>query len=166
MRAVSVLLAGYRDSLRRSGDGRWAGPRVTQEPDLAVRLARTRGHIARILPSIHRHPESRLPSPFARRLGLLLALAAGLAGSAVPVGAQSGSGQNDWDPAQVLRAEHFIKPPARIAEILTTPRVDISFTNHSPDQRWFLRATGVDRSDVSVNSAPRIYLGGLVLDAD
>ncbi len=95
---------------------------------------------------------------FIRRLGVLVALAA------VPAGAQSGAGQNDWDPSQILRAERFVRPPARIAEILTTPRVDISFTNQSPDQRWFLRATGVDRSDVSVNSAPRIYLGGLVLD--
>jgi len=43
--------------------------------------------------------------------------------------------------------------------------VDISFSDQSPDGRWFLRATGVDRSDIAVNSAPRIYLGGLVLDA-
>lgn len=94
-----------------------------------------------------------------RRHGLLLLLVA------APLGAQSTApAQNGWDPQEILRAERFVRPPGRIAEILTTPRVDISFTNQSPDQRWFLRSTGVDRSDVSVYGAPHIWLGGLAVD--
>ena len=46
-----------------------------------------------------------------------------------------------WDPQAVLRNERFVKPPADIERLVMTPRVDISFTAPSPDQRWFLRAT-------------------------
>ena len=91
------------------------------------------------------------------RVALLLAVAAGSAQ------AQSSSA-NGWDPQAILRTEKFVEPPERIAEILTTPRVDISFTNQSPDRRWFLRATGVDRSDISVYGTPHIWLGGLQVD--
>ena len=99
-----------------------------------------------------------MPSMSVRRLGVLLSLAA------LPAGAQSTATQSGWDPQQILREERYVKPPSRVAEILSAPRVDISFSNQSPDQRWFLRETGLDRSDISINSSPRIYLGGLVLD--
>lgn len=105
-----------------------------------------------------------MPSLFHR--SSLVLLSAALAGS---LGAQtssvtSGSATGGWDPEAIIRTESFVRPPARIAEILTTPRVDISFTNQSPDGRWFLRATGVDRSDVSLWGAQHIWLAGLAID--
>jgi dipeptidyl aminopeptidase/acylaminoacyl peptidase len=48
--------------------------------------------------------------------------------------------------------------------MITTPRVDISFTNASPDRRWFLRATGSDRGDIKAYGAPHIWLGGVQVD--
>ncbi len=100
-----------------------------------------------------------MPLSTVRHLLPLLAVAAASAG------AQPGATTGPWDPQQVLRTERYVQPPSRVAEIMTTPRVDIAFSEQSPDGRWFLRATGTDRSDIAVNSAPRIYLGGLVLDA-
>ena len=88
-----------------------------------------------------------------------LVLAAGSLQAQATTAASTG-----WDPQQILRTERYVRPPARIEQILTTPRVDISFTNQSPDQRWFLRATGVDRSDISIYGAPHVWLGGLVVD--
>jgi dipeptidyl aminopeptidase/acylaminoacyl peptidase len=102
------------------------------------------------------------PLPSRRPALLLLTLAA-----AWPLGAQTTTAAQSgaWDPQAILRTEAYVQPPARVAEIMTTPRVDISFTDQSPDGRWFLRATGTDRSDIAINSRPREYLGGLVLDA-
>jgi dipeptidyl aminopeptidase/acylaminoacyl peptidase len=93
-----------------------------------------------------------MPRVLSVRAALLFVLAA-------PLGAQ-----NTWNPQEILRTERYVRPPERIAEILTTPRVDISFTNQSPDQRWFLRATGVDRSDISLSAAPHVWLAGLAID--
>ncbi len=95
----------------------------------------------------------------ALRLGSLLSIVAIL-----PLGAQNATSPTVWDPQEVLRSEKFVRPPNRIAEILTTPRVDITFDNQSPNMRWFLRSTGKDRSDVSIWGAPHIWLGGLAID--
>ena len=69
-----------------------------------------------------------------------------------------------WNPEQILRTERFVKPPAEVERLIMTPRVDISFTNQSPDGRWFLRATGTDRGDIRAFGAPHIWLGGLQID--
>jgi dipeptidyl aminopeptidase/acylaminoacyl peptidase len=91
-----------------------------------------------------------------RRVAGLAALAL-----AAPVGAQTPAA---WDPQQILRTERFVKPPAAIERMIMAPRVDISFTNASPDRRWFLRATGSDRGDIKAFGAPHIWLGGLQVD--
>jgi dipeptidyl aminopeptidase/acylaminoacyl peptidase len=69
-----------------------------------------------------------------------------------------------WDPQQVLRTEKFVKPPANIERMIMTPRVDISFSNPSPDRKWFLRASGTDRGDIKAFGAPHVWLGGLQVD--
>ena len=95
----------------------------------------------------------RIPLPFA---ALLLA--------AAPLSAQQAPAANGWDPQQVLRTETFVKPPANIERMIMAPRVDISFTNPSPDARWFLRTSGADRGDIKAYGAPHIWLGGLQID--
>jgi hypothetical protein len=57
-----------------------------------------------------------------------------------------------------------VKPPENIARMIMAPRTDISFTNQSPDGRWFLRTRGADRGDIKAYGAPHIWLGGLQVD--
>ncbi|HEY4133059.1 MAG TPA: DPP IV N-terminal domain-containing protein, partial [Gemmatimonadaceae bacterium] len=72
--------------------------------------------------------------------------------------------QQGWNPQAILRTETYVKPPAVIERIVMTPRVDISFTNPSPDRTWFVRTPGSDRGDIFEYGAPHIYLGGLQVD--
>ncbi|MCA2992633.1 prolyl oligopeptidase family serine peptidase [Gemmatimonas sp.] len=97
-----------------------------------------------------------------RRIPLPSAALAFLA--AAPLSAQQAPAANGWDPQQVLRTETFVKPPANIERMIMAPRVDISFTNPSPDARWFLRTSGADRGDIKAYGAPHIWLGGLQID--
>jgi dipeptidyl aminopeptidase/acylaminoacyl peptidase len=77
---------------------------------------------------------------------------------------QAQNANGGWDAQQILRTESFVKPPENLVRMITTPRVDISFTNASPDRRWFLRATGSDRGDIKAYGAPHIWLGGVQVD--
>ncbi|MFN8861670.1 MAG: S9 family peptidase [Gemmatimonadaceae bacterium] len=93
---------------------------------------------------------------------LVLPCALGLAS---PLSAQNAApAAPGWDPQQILRTERFVKPPANLERMIMAPRVDISFTNQSPDGRWFLRPTGADRGDIRAYGAPHIWLGGLQID--
>jgi dipeptidyl aminopeptidase/acylaminoacyl peptidase len=94
------------------------------------------------------------------RAALLAVLLAALSS---PLAAQNAQPAN-WDPQQILRTEKFVKPPANIERMIMTPRVDISFSNQSPDRRYFLRATGSDRADIKAFGAPHVWLGGLQVD--
>src|SRR3954453_13613194 len=73
-------------------------------------------------------------------------------------------GQQGWGPQQILRTETYVKPPAVIERIIMTPRVDISFTNPSPDRKWFVRTPGIDRGDLDKYGAAHVNLGGLQID--
>jgi dipeptidyl aminopeptidase/acylaminoacyl peptidase len=84
--------------------------------------------------------------------------------AAAQLSAQPAPAASGWDPQQILRTERFVKPPANLERMIMTPRVDISFTNQSPDGRWFLRPTGADRGDIRAYGAPHIWLGGLQID--
>jgi len=97
-------------------------------------------------------------SPAPRVVLLAVALAT------VPLGAQAPAAASSWDPQAILRIERFVKPPANLERMIMAPRVDISFTNPSPDRQWFLRTTGVDRGDIKAYGAPHIWLGGLQID--
>ena len=83
---------------------------------------------------------------------------------ATPALVQAQTANAGWDAQQILRTESFVKPPENLVRMITTPRVDISFTNASPDRRWFLRATGSDRGDIKAYGAPHIWLGGVQVD--
>jgi len=78
--------------------------------------------------------------------------------------AASNAPNSAWNPQEALRAERFIKPPANIERMIMAPRVDISFTNPSPDRTWFLRATGADRGDINAYGKSHIWLGGVQVD--
>src|SRR5438309_4313988 len=85
------------------------------------------------------------------------------------LGAQNNAGsatvtQQGWNPQQVLRTESYVKPPAVIERIIMAPRVDISFTNPSPDRRWFIRTPGADRGDIQEYGKSHVNLGGLQID--
>jgi len=97
------------------------------------------------------------PRRVASRLATALVVAA-------PALVQAQNANAGWDAQQILRTESFVKPPENLVRIITTPRVDISFTNASPDRRWFLRATGSDRGDIKAYGAPHIWLGGVQVD--
>jgi len=95
--------------------------------------------------------------------GLAIALLCTTSALSAPAAAQTVT-QQGWDPQQALRAETYIKPPAVIERIVTTPRTDISFTNPSPDRKWFVRTPGIDRGDIDEYGKTHIYLGGLQVD--
>ncbi len=95
---------------------------------------------------------------------------AALVGATSPAFAQANSSASSnassaaFNPQEILRTEHFVKPPANIEKMIMTPRVDISFTNASPDHTWFLRASGADRGDIKAYGKAHIWLGGLQVD--
>lgn len=95
---------------------------------------------------------------------LLVGAASGTAFAVTtPLSAQSG-GANGWNPDEILRTERFVRPPADIERMIMTPRVDISYSNPSPDRTWFLRTTGADRGDWDAYGKGHIWLGGLQVD--
>ncbi|MEQ1693502.1 MAG: hypothetical protein ABMA00_19595, partial [Gemmatimonas sp.] len=104
------------------------------------------------------------------RVGRLVAIRFGtvafatLVAAAPSASAQSNSAAPSWNPQEILRTERFVKPPENIERMIMTPRVDISFTNPSPDRTWFLRATGADRGDIKAFGKSHVWLGGLQVD--
>ena len=101
------------------------------------------------------------PRRVASRLAAALIVAAPAMVQAQPQAQNTNAG---WDAQQILRTESFVKPPDNLVRMITTPRVDISFTNASPDRRWFLRTTGSDRGDIKAYGAPHLWLGGVQID--
>ncbi|MCC7196073.1 MAG: S9 family peptidase [Gemmatimonadaceae bacterium] len=79
-----------------------------------------------------------------------------------PVAAQSGN--QAWNPQEILKAETYVKPPENIVRMVMAPRVDISFSNPSPDRSWFIRMSGPTRGDIKAYGKGHIYLGGLEVD--
>jgi len=104
------------------------------------------------------------PSISVHRLGTVV-LAAFLASASTATAQNAATGNaGTWNPEEALRTERFIKPPANIERMIMTPRVDISFTDPSPDRSWFLRTTGADRGDIKAYGKAHIWLGGLQID--
>lgn len=80
-------------------------------------------------------------------------------------GAQANSAaQSGWNPLAVLKTETFVSPPADVERIIKAARTDLSFTAPSPDRKWFLRGTGMDRGDIEAYGKPHIILAGLQID--
>jgi dipeptidyl aminopeptidase/acylaminoacyl peptidase len=91
--------------------------------------------------------------------------------SFLPIGAFSlvllapaGAAAQDWNPEEILKKETWVRPPAVLERIITAPRIDISFTNPSPDRKWFVRVAMPDRGDIRDYGKPHLYLGGLAVD--
>ncbi|MDB4913805.1 MAG: hypothetical protein JWM95_1449 [Gemmatimonadetes bacterium] len=72
--------------------------------------------------------------------------------------------QQQGNPQQVLRTETYVHPPAVVERIIMAPRTDISFTNPSPDRKWFVRMSGPDRGDVAQFGKEHLNLGGLQVE--
>ncbi len=89
------------------------------------------------------------------------AAAIGSALIASPAAAQTAAGQSDHD---LLTSETYVRPPAVVDRIIMAPRTDISFTQPSPDRKWFLKSPGLDRGDVAQFGKPHVYLGGIQVD--
>lgn len=102
-------------------------------------------------------------TPSVRSRGAWRPLLAPLAALALWIPAIAGA-QGQWNPEEILKTETYVKPPAVIERIITTPRVDISFTNPSPDRKWFVRVAMPDRGDIRDYGKAHIYLGGLAVD--
>ncbi len=81
---------------------------------------------------------------------------------ALPAAAQSNNVQSDHD---LLATEVYVRPPSVVDRIIMAPRTDITFTQPSPDRKWFLKSPGLDRGDVAQFGKPHIYLGGVQVDA-
>ncbi len=77
---------------------------------------------------------------------------------------QQGTPGASWDPQEILKTEHYVRPPAAVERIVLAPRVDISFSSPNADRSWFLRTTGKNRGTVATYGKPHIYLGGLAID--
>ncbi|HEV8410325.1 MAG TPA: prolyl oligopeptidase family serine peptidase [Gemmatimonadaceae bacterium] len=80
---------------------------------------------------------------------------------ALPTAAQTAVGHSDHD---LLATETYVRPPAVVDRIIMAPRTDISFTQPSPDRKWFLKSPGLDRGDVAQFGKPHVYLGGIQVD--
>ena len=94
------------------------------------------------------------------------AAAFALAALSFPAAAQQDtpSGSGKWDPMEILRTEHYVRPPADLERMLLAPRTDISFTMPNADRTWFLRALSTNRNDILQRGKEHVLLGGLQVD--
>jgi dipeptidyl aminopeptidase/acylaminoacyl peptidase len=97
-----------------------------------------------------------------RSVRRVLAAVAGATFFALPLAAQNGANQADHE---LLTSETYVRPPTVVDRIIMAPRTDISFSQPSPDRKWFLKSPGLDRGDVAQFGKPHIYLGGVQVDA-
>src|ERR1043166_4903035 len=102
-----------------------------------------------------------------RAIRLIRAIPVALSAATIvvlPLAAQNNVVQQGWDPQQILRTEAYVKPPAVVERIIMAAPCDISFTNPSPDRKWFLRTPGAERGDIDKYGAAHVNLGGLQID--
>ena len=72
--------------------------------------------------------------------------------------------QRGWNPKEVLAAEHYVKPPEVVERIVAAPRNAVSFTNPSPDRRYFLKMESEGLASIDVFGKPHYRLGGVEID--
>jgi dipeptidyl aminopeptidase/acylaminoacyl peptidase len=73
-----------------------------------------------------------------RRTSRLVVGATGVALLVTPLSAQTVT-QQGWNPKEVLAKESYVKPPAVVEKIVAAPRNNVSFTNPSPDRKYYLK---------------------------
>jgi len=83
--------------------------------------------------------------------------------AALPLRAQTVV-QQGWNPKEVLAKETYVKPPEIVERIVTAPRNSVTFTNPSPDRRYFLKTESEGLPSIDVFGKPHYRLGGLEID--
>src|ERR1041384_1961871 len=83
--------------------------------------------------------------------------AASLAIYALPASAQNVM-QQGWNPKEVLSNEKYVKPPEIVTKIVEAPRNNVSFTNESPDGKYFLKAESEGLSTIELFGKPHYRL--------
>src|SRR3954465_4438623 len=94
---------------------------------------------------------------------LRVLIMAGCAAYALPLAAQNVT-QQGWNPKEVLAKETYVKPPEIVERIVTAPRNNVSFTNPSPDKKYFLKAESEGLPSIEVFGKPHYRLGGVEID--
>jgi dipeptidyl aminopeptidase/acylaminoacyl peptidase len=88
---------------------------------------------------------------------------AGLSFAALPVGAQTVT-QQGWNPREILAKETYVKPPETVERIVAAPRNNVSFTNPSPDRKYFLKTESEGLPTIDAFGKPHYRLGGVEID--
>src|SRR5262245_23210334 len=83
---------------------------------------------------------------------------------AFPLGAQNNVAQQGWNPQEVLAKETYVKPPAIVERIVTAPRNNVTFTNPSPDKRYFLKTESEGLPSIDAFGKLHYRLGGVEID--
>src|SRR5262245_20091223 len=100
---------------------------------------------------------------FIRPLAALAVLATTAAAQGNNVTQQSTA--TPTDPKQIITTEGYLKPPALVEKIVTANRgAAISFTNPSPDRKWFMKLESEGLPTIVDFAKGHIYLGGLQVD--
>src|SRR3954462_12195695 len=93
--------------------------------------------------------------------------AAAVIALASPVAAQSNNAAQPQptDPKQIIVTEGYLKPPAIVEKIVTANRgAAITFSNPSPDRKWFMKLESEGLPTIVDFAKGHIYLGGLQVD--
>src|SRR4051794_5878371 len=100
---------------------------------------------------------TRLVLPWRNVAGLLLTVA-------LPSLGAQGVTQQGWNPKEVLAKETYVKPPEIVERIVTAPRNNVTFTNPSPDNKYFLKTESEGLPSVEYFGKLHYRLGGLEID--
>ncbi|HXT18511.1 MAG TPA: prolyl oligopeptidase family serine peptidase [Gemmatimonadaceae bacterium] len=66
--------------------------------------------------------------------------------------------QQGWNPKEILANDKYVKPPEVVTRIVTASRNAVSFTNPSPDHRYFLKAESEGLSTIELFGKPHYRL--------
>jgi dipeptidyl aminopeptidase/acylaminoacyl peptidase len=98
-----------------------------------------------------------------RHLIRAAAVAVAVGGIVQPMSAQAVV-QQGWNPKEILAKETYVKPPAEVERIVSAPRNAVSFTNPSPDKRYFLKTESEGLASIDAFGKPHYRLGGVEID--
>ena len=106
---------------------------------------------------VSHHPPGRTSSRLRIGFAAVLVLA-------LPLHAQNVVQQATWNPKEVLAKETYVKPPVIVDKIVTAARNNVTFTNPSPDRRYFLKLESEGLPSIDVFGKPHYRLGGVEID--
>src|SRR5438270_363450 len=89
--------------------------------------------------------------------------ATSLVALSLPLAAQNVE-QKGWNPKEILAKETYVKPPSIVERIVTAPRNNVTFTNPSPDRRYFLKTESEGLPSIEAFGKPHYRLGGVEID--